>query len=82
MALLLNLLFRSEWLALAVLMLTLHWLVQLPLLFVWLCLGIWVIFALAITLFTGWLSRTSDIANTPGSKRSSERIGKFKNDNQ
>lgn len=82
MALFLNLFFQSEWLGFAVVMLALHYLVSLPMLFTWLCLGIWVFWALAITLFTGWLSSTSDATPTPGSKRASERIGAFKNENQ
>ena len=82
MAFFLNLFFQSEWLGFAVVMLVLHYLLELPLLFVWLCLGIWVLWALAITLFTSWLSRTSNVTNAPGSKRASERIGKFKNENK
>ncbi len=82
MALFLNLFFQSEWLGFAVVMLVLHYLVSLPMLFTWLCLGIWAFRALAITLFTGWLSSTSDTTPTPGSKRASERIGTFKNENK
>ena len=80
MAFLLNLFFRGEWLALAVVMLALHYLLALPLLLVWLCLGIWVFLALAVTLFTGWLSRNDETVPTPGSKRASDRIEKFKNE--
>ena len=82
MAFFLNLFFQSEWLGFAVVMLVLHYLLELPLLFVWLCLGIWVFWAFVITLFTGWLSRTSNVTTTPGSKRASDRIQKFKNENK
>ena len=82
MAFFLNLFFQSEWLGFAVVMLALHYLLELPLLLVWLCLGIWVLWALAITWFTGWVSRTSNETTAPGSKRASERIQKFKDENK
>ncbi len=78
MALFLNLFFQSEWLGFAIVMLVLHYLLELPMFLVWLCLGIWVLWAFAITLFTGWLSRTGNSVPTPGSKRASERIERFK----
>ena len=82
MALFLNLFFQSEWLGIAVVMLALHYLLELPLVLVWLCLGIWLFWALAVTLFTGWLSRSSNVTTTPGSKRASDRIEKFRNENK
>ena len=77
---LLNLLFRAEWLILAVVLFALHKLVQLPLWVVSVPLVIWVGLALVLTWFACWATSTSELKPTPGSKRSSERIGTFKDE--
>ena len=79
---LLNLLFRAEWLMFAVVLFVLHQLVQLPLWVAAIPLVIWVVLALVVTLFVSWASSTSEITPTPGSKRASERIERFKNEHR
>jgi hypothetical protein len=76
-SLILNMAFRWEWAALAVVMLALHYLLDLPLLLVWICLGLWVLISLMVTLVVSMVSSgASEVPPTPGSKRASERIGK------
>lgn len=77
---LLNLIFRAEWLMFAVVLFVLNRLVQLPLWVAGIPLVIWVVLALVLTLFACWATGTSEITPTPGSKRASERIEKFKNE--
>ena len=77
---LLNLLFRAEWLMLAVVLFVLNRLVQPPLWVAGIPLVIWMGLALALTLFACWATSTSEIPPTPGSKRASDRIEKFKNE--
>ena len=77
---LLNLLFRAEWLMLAVVLFVLHKLLPLPLWVASIPLGIWVVLALALTLLADWATSTSELKPAPNSKRSSERIEQFKNE--
>ena len=79
---LLNLLFRAEWLMLAVVLFVAHKLVQLPLWVVSVPLVIWVGIALVLTWFACWATSTSEIKPAPNSKRSSERIEQFKNEHK
>ena len=72
-ALLINMLFRPEWPILALIMLALHLLFGLPALFIWLCLGIWVVWSAVVTAFVSWAAGCSRSNPTPGGTSSSRR---------
>ena len=74
LALLINMLFRPEWPILALIMLALNKLFGLPLIFMWIVLGIWVVWSACITAFVSWASRCSSSNPTPGGQRTSERL--------
>lgn len=74
MSLFLNMIFQSQWLLAAVVMLVLHELLRLPMLFFWGCLAVWVLWSLAVTLFVSWAAGTGDSNPVPGGQRTSERL--------
>ena len=74
LALLINMLFRPEWPILALIMLALHLLFGLPTVFIWVCLGIWVVWSAAVTAFVSWAAGCSGSNPTPGGRRSSQRL--------
>lgn len=81
MALILNLVFQSEWLVLALIFLGLHHLLALPIFLFWAALVIWVAIALFITVFLGWLTKGPD-RNAVQGQRASERLRKKQEENE
>ena len=75
MAFILNLFFQSEWLVLALVFLALHHLVDLLMFLFWAALGLWVLIALFITVFLGWVASGPD-RNAIKGQRTSERLRK------
>ncbi len=71
---LINMLLRPEWPILALIMLALHLIFGLPRFLIWVCLGIWIIWSAAVTIFVSWASRCSDANPTPGGQRTSQRL--------
>ena len=59
LALILNLVFNIEWVIPAVLLLILHFTVDLPLFWFWIALGLWLGGILLITLVIGWAGKCS-----------------------
>lgn len=60
LALILNLVFNLEWVIPAVILLILHFTVNLPVFWFWLALGLWIGGILIITLVLGWAGRCSE----------------------
>ncbi|MDO4532045.1 MAG: hypothetical protein Q4C06_08700 [Bacillota bacterium] len=81
MAFILNLFFQSEWLVLALIFLGLHHLFALPLFLFWAALVIWVLIALFITAFLGWVSSGPD-RNAVQGQRTSERLRRKKEESE
>ena len=75
MAFILNLFFQSEWLLLALVFLGLHYILELTVLLFWAALALWVIIALFITVFLGWITKGPD-KNAIQGQRTSERLRK------
>ena len=73
-ALLINMLFRPEWPILAIILLALNRIFGLPIAFMWMALGIWVVWSAAVTAFVSWAASCSDANPTPGGQRTSERL--------
>ena len=72
----LNLCLRGEWLLCSLILLALHYLLDLPLFLTWIALGIWVLISFGITCLLQWASDTSQSAPTYGGQRTSERLKK------
>jgi len=81
MAFILNLFFQSEWLFLALVFLGLHYLFELPMLLFWTALVIWVMIAMFITGFLGWLTKGPD-RNAVKGQCTSERLRKKQSENE
>ena len=81
MAFILNLFFQSEWLILALVFLGLHHLFDLPMFLFWAALALWVLIALFITGFLGWLTKGPD-RNAVQGQRTSERLRKQQEENE
>ena len=75
MAFILNLFFQSEWAILAAVFLGLHYLFDLPMFLFWGTLVLWVLIALFITGFLGWVASGPD-RNAVKGQRTSERLRK------
>ena len=73
-AVLLNMLFRWEWLLFALIALALHRWLGLPLIVTWILLGVWVIWSVIVTWFVTWAAGTEDATAMPGGQRTSERM--------
>ena len=58
-ALLINMMFQFELLLLTAAMLVLHVWLHWPILLFWIALGIWILVALAVTLFVTWAAKCS-----------------------
>lgn len=71
----LNLFFQSEWLILALVFLGLHYLFDLPMFLFWVALAIWVLIAMFITSFLGWVTKGPD-RNAVKGQCTSERLKK------
>ena len=65
LCMLLNMLFRFEWAAAALVFLGIHFWLGWPLLFVWVLLGIWVLYAFFITLVLSLANRAGNITEPP-----------------
>ena len=81
MAFILNLFFQSEWAILAAVFLGLHYLFDLPMFLFWGTLVLWVLIALFITCFLGWLAKGPD-RNAMQGQRTSERLRKQQEENE
>ena len=73
-AVLINMVLQFEWLLLALLLLVLHYWINIPIIVFWAALGFWVLLAMIITWFVTWASECSDTNPGPGAKRTSERL--------
>ena len=62
LCLLLNMMFRFEWAIVAIVLLVIHFWMGWPLFLVWVALGIWVVYALFVTLV---LSLANHAGNAP-----------------
>lgn len=60
LALILNLVFNLEWIIPSVVLLILHFTVQLPIFWFWLALGLWIGIILIITLVLCWAGKCSE----------------------
>ena len=74
LAMAINMILRPEWPVLALIMLALHHIFGLPMLFVWLCIGIWLLWSAAVTAFVSWAARCADKNPTPGGRSTSQRL--------
>ncbi len=66
LCLLLNMAFRFEWAIAAIVLLAIHFWLGWPLFLVWIALGIWLVYALFVTLV---LSAANQIGNEPTQQR-------------
>jgi len=73
-ALLINMLFRLEWLIAAVIAYLLHRWLSIPIWIFWSIIGLWVVWSAIVTLFVTWAAGCSEAGRTPGAKYASERI--------
>jgi len=74
MSLLLNMIFQGQWLLAALGMLALHYWLHLPKFLFWVCIIIWILWSLAVTLFVSWAAGTGSSNPGPGGHRTSERL--------
>ncbi len=56
LSLVLNMFFRGEWFILALIALAAHFAVNLPIIVMWVLLGLWVLISLVVTLVLCWVS--------------------------
>ena len=65
LCLLINMMFRFEWAIIALVLLGVHFWIGFPLFFVWIALGIWVLYALFVTVVLSLGNRAGNIVDPP-----------------